>query len=305
MNTDVGMSAKTIKEIHNIYEELSTPLNKSHDLSPEEEDPQDIDLIHTKNGPHDVSSKEVWLDSKGSLLYYQPYKGNEHSLRPFEEHAYIVILDDTKIQGHSVSTTNIRNVLGSKKYNDNQKKKFFRWVFGWFDVGLYQLMVYKFRNAHQIVYPDDEPYMPATNRQGLNVNQPRLSTLTPQPEPQSKFYNKNRRLQEIIYTILKGLVDEDYSFAMNATTDSSTMPSAIDNDELPSQQNSDSAKNRINLIKQKKELEAKDKQDKQQRDGYSTVVKNYDQFQKKTNRDAIDSVNKQLSQPTSPTLPIK
>ena len=56
-------------------------------------------------------------------------------LRPFNEHAYIMVLDDSRINGKPVSTTNIRDVLGSSRYNDKQKKKFFTWVFGWFDIG--------------------------------------------------------------------------------------------------------------------------------------------------------------------------
>jgi ribosomal protein S25 len=59
------------------------------------------------------------------------------------------------------------------------------------------------------------------------------------------------------------------------------------------------------LVKQKKELEAKSKQNKQQRDNYATTVKNYDQFQKKTDRDSIDAVNKQISQPSQVTQPIQ
>ena len=295
--SSVGMSAGTIKELKKIYEELSSP-NSTVDVSDEpEEDPDSS--FEKKNKSHEELHKEIWLNSKGEPSYFQPYKSNESVLRPLEEHAYIVIMDDTKIQGHPVSTTNIRSVLGSSKYNDNQKKKFFRFVFGWFDVGLYQLMVYKFRNAHQVVYPDDEPSMPATVRQGLNTNQPRLPTQTPQPEPGSRVYNQNRKLQEIVYTILKELVDEDYSSTINTPDSSDNMMSNVDAED-PAKLARDAQQNKIDLVKQKKELEAKDKQDKQQRDGYQTVVKNYDQFQKQNNRKAIDGINKQIATPVKP-----
>ena len=295
-----GMSAGVRNDLNEIYEELSSPAAVPDAADEPEEDPDTS--FEKKNKPHEEPHKDIWLNSKGEPSYFQPYKGNENVLRPLEEHAYVAIMDDTKIQGHPVSTTNIRSVLGSSKYNDNQKKKFFRFVFGWFDVGLYQLMVYKFRNAHQVVYPDDEPSMPATVRQGLNTNQPRLPAQTPQPEPKSRLYNPNRKLQEMVYTILKELVDEDYSSTIN-TPDSSTnmtdMSTSIEKED-PAKIASDQAKQRIDLVKQKKELEAKSKQNKQQRDQYATTVKNYDQFQKKTDRDGIDSVNKQLSQPTKP-----
>lgn len=271
-----GMSAGTRQELKEIYEELSTP------ISDEPEEDPDVSF-EKKNKSHEELHREIWLNSKGEASYFQPYKTNENVLRPFEEHAYIVVMDDTKIEGHSVSTTNIRSVLGSNKYTDNQKKKFFRFVFGWFDVGLYQLMIYKFRNAHQ-VSNEDEPNTPHIPH-----------TLIP----------KNP-IQEIVYTILKELVDEDYSTSIN-TPDSSTnmtdMAASLDNED-PGKAAADAAKNRINLVKQKKELEIQAKQDKQQRDGYQTVVKNYDQFKKKDDRDAIDAVNKQLSQPAPPTQPM-
>jgi hypothetical protein len=239
--SSTGLSNKTRQELNEIYEELS-PVKQDG---------------------------EVWLDSRGKPSYFQPYKTNENSLKPFEEHIYIVIMDDTKIQGQPVSTANIRSVLGSEKYDDRKKKTFFRFVFGWFDVGLYQLMIYKFRNAHQAAYE------PANN------------------------------LQETVYSILKELVDEDYSTTIN-TPDSSTnmtnMATTIGQED-PAAQAKQVAQNRINLVQQKKELEAKDKQDKQQRDNYSTTVKNYDQFQKKNNRDALDNINSQLSKVSSPTAP--
>jgi len=298
-----GMSAGSKKEIKEIYEELAR--HSVEGESPEEEDPDDVDFTFAKqNLQHEEPHKDVWLNTEGKPSYFQPYKGNEHALRPLEEHSYIVIVDDTKIEGNPISTTNIRNVLGSDKYTDNQKKKFFRWVFGWFDVGLYQLMSFKFRNARQLISTGDEPPTPSSSRRGMDVTQPQPATHQKEPEAQSKIYNPNRKLQEIVYGILKELMDEDYSTDIN-TPDSSdnmtSMSTSTDVTKSPAQQKSDVAKQRQDLVAQKKELEAKSKQNKQQRDSYSTTVKNYDSIQKKQDRDALDSVNKQLSAPVPPT----
>jgi hypothetical protein len=302
MNNHDGISADTRAELNEIYKELAIPDIAKDIDSPESEDPHDVDFKADKE--HDIQQhKEIWLNSKNEPSYFQPYRTNEHNLRPFNEHAYIVIMDDSKIQGHIISTTNIRNVLGSNKYNDDQKKKFFRWVFGWFDIGLYQLMVFKFRNAHHVVYPDDEPSNQSSNTLMTKTSEPRQPIITPKPEPGSRIYNKNRKLQEIVYEVLKELVDEDYS--SSSSNDTNSMAASLDAaQKTPAQQAKEKSDRRINLVKQKKELEAKDKQEKQQRDNYSTVVKNYDQFQKLNNRNAIDNVNKQLSQPTVPTQPI-
>src|ERR1017187_412248 len=114
------------------------------------EDPYDPDVLFAKKVKQ--AEKEAWLKPDGSPQYFQPYKGNENILTPCSEHAYILVEDDTKIQGKPISTTNIRYVLGSPKYEEDQKKKFFKWVFGWFDEGLYKLMAMKFKNAHLVSY---------------------------------------------------------------------------------------------------------------------------------------------------------
>lgn len=239
-----GLSERTKIEVKEIYEELSNT---------------------------QPSATEVWLNSKNKPSYFQPYKGNEHQLKPLSQNAYIVIMDDSKIEGKSVSTTNIRNVLGSTTYKDVQKKKFFRWVFGWFDVGLYQLMVSKFRHAHQ-------------------------SSSTETIPPQS--------LQEMVYTILKELaVQEDfYSTTINDPA-SDTMDSNMDDQKSMAQQRSDASKTRTDLIQAKKSAEAKSKQNKQQRDSYATTVKNYDSIQKKADREELDGINSQLSSPAKPIAP--
>lgn len=203
-----------------------------------------------------TQNKETWLGTNGKPQYFQPYKGNENTLEPFEKHVYVVGIDDTKVQGQSVSTSNIRDALGSPKYNDNQKKKFFRFIFGWFDVGLYQLMVSKFRNAYQATHSEGD----------VKLNEQTI---------------KYKQIQEMVYEILNELIDEDYSTSMTQSDSSSNdnmtngMASSLDNED-PAKIARDATQNRINLVKQKKELEAKDKQDKQQRDGYSILVYPYD-----------------------------
>lgn len=245
----------------------------------------DYDLIankktHSKPESPDEQAKEVWLGLNGKINYFQPYKGNESTMEPLSKHAYAMLIDDTKISGKAVSTANIRSVLGSAKYDDNVKKKFFRFIFGWFDIGLYTLITSKFKNAHQVSGE---------------------TSLAESVKPKVKS-----EIQRLVKEILMEILDEDYG-AMNASLMTTNGPST-DNattatTTTPAQQASDQAKTRADLVKQKKELEAKAKQNKQQRDNYQTTVQNYDSFQKKTDRDALDSVNKQISQPQSTITP--
>jgi len=284
-----GLSDKTKKELNEIYKELC-PIKEQ---TPEEEDPEDADLKNTL-----PKNREVWLKQDGELQYFQPYKSNEHALRPFSEHVYIIIIDDTKVQGKPMSTANIRSILGSDTLDDYEKKKTFRWAFGWFDVGLYQLLTFKFKNAHQVSSTEQTP-----NVTNVNSNQPRRPVSAYNQQPNSGGYTQNGKLQEIVKNILKKLSEDMTSNSNNLNTG---MASSLDIEkESPAKQSANAAKQRIDLVKQKKELEATAKQNKQKSDAYSTEVKNYNSFQKKADRDSIDSINKQLSQPSKIISPIK
>ncbi len=258
-----GLSDKTKEELKEIYEELG----KSKDFD-------------------DIEKKEVWLDANGNPQYYQPYKGNEHELKSLEEHAYIIEMDDTNIQGKPVSTINIRSVLGSKKYNDEQKKKFFRFVFGWFDQGLYQLMVEKFRYAHQVSVGDDGPITSTAVNLATRINQPQYAT----PLPKQK-------IGEIVVQVLKGLV-EDYSTTINEPDSSdnlTNMASTLGKEKSYAQKSADMAKQKIELSKKKQasERDLKGLETDLKWKQSDVLRKRKDEIPDK--RKELDMLNKQLS----------
>ena len=80
----------------------------------------------------------------GKPAYFKPYKGNENNLQPIAQHSYIYVVPTFSVDGKTISGTTVREGLGSVKYTDEQKKKFFQWVFGWFDLALFNLLVDKF-----------------------------------------------------------------------------------------------------------------------------------------------------------------
>jgi len=88
-----------------------------------------------------------FVNKSGQPAYFQPYKGNENNLQPIEKHGYIAVTPTFPIDGKKISGTTVREGLGSPKYTEPQKKKFFQWVFGWFDVALFDLLVSKFTEA--------------------------------------------------------------------------------------------------------------------------------------------------------------
>lgn len=83
----------------------------------------------------------------GSPSYFQPYKGNENNLKPIEQNSYIYVVPTFSVNGKNISGTIIRQGLGSAKYTEEQKKKFFQWVFGWFDIALFDLLSRKFTES--------------------------------------------------------------------------------------------------------------------------------------------------------------
>jgi hypothetical protein len=91
------------------------------------------------------------LRNVSSNQYFFPYKGNEKNLKPFGQHGYIIIVPQSvsTINGKVVSSTSIREMLGSPKYNKNQKKKFFTWIMGWFDIGLFEYLVNTFSESYK------------------------------------------------------------------------------------------------------------------------------------------------------------
>lgn len=266
-----AMSAQSKAELHELYEELANTFSS-------DEDEGDPDLTFFRPGSNDFE-KDVWVAPDGKPQYFQPYKGNEHHLAPFSEHAYIVVLDDSRIDGKPVSTSNIRNVLGSTKYSDDQKKKFFRWVFGWFDVGLYQLMTFKFRMAHQVAGNDEQPIRESSSR---------ITT--------------TKQLQDMVRDVLWEIISEDYSTTINTPDSSTNMTSISGQQQNPAQQRADASKQKADLVKQKQKAERdldgmeKDLQWKQS----DVLRKRKDELPNK--RKELDALNKQISQASNPTI---
>jgi hypothetical protein len=202
--------------------------------------------------PTPEQDKEIWVEGDGTLNYFQPYKGNEDSMKPLKEHGYVLIIDDTKVDGHPISTQNIRQYLGSSLYTDDKKKTFFRLIFGWFDIGLYTLISSKFKQGYQVASPNVEKSseeMPAVSR---GRNQP---ITVPQARVPSTAFKEN--ITKLVHEILREIMDEDYSSDMSDTLDTSTtsMATSLDKKASPAQQRSDQLKKKQDLVKQKQQTE--------------------------------------------------
>ena len=287
---------------HSVNEDFASEEPQADpEVDPDTEEPEeDPEAQFTKHQGKEDENKEVWLSHEGKLSYFQPYKGNENSMKPLSEHGYVLIVDDTRIEGKPISTGNIRQILGSTRYNDDEKKKFFRFVFGWFDISLYKLMQVKFRMAHQVSLPDEEQPAPMPSMKSMiSTTQPH-NPVSPSNAPRTS--NLRNGLQRMVREILGEIMDEDYSSTMNAGgTDQTTtdMASSLDQEKSPAQQRSDDMKKKQDLLKQKQAAERdmdglqKDLKWKQS----DILRKRKDELPAK--RKELDTLNKQISQPPS------
>jgi hypothetical protein len=246
---------------------------------------KELAIAPTTSEPAD---KEVWVQSDGKPNYFQPYRGNESSMKPFKENAYVMVVDDSKIDGRPVSTANIRQVFGSPRYTDDAKKKFFRFVFGWFDVGLYTLMISKFRSAHQVA-AEEEPPLPTEK-----------PAAQPAKVPTAAF---RENVKKMVNDILKEIMDEDYSSSstMSSTlggdSDTTDMATTLDTEKTPAEKNAEKAKKKADLVNLKQRTERdldgiqKDLKWKQS----DVIRKRKDEIPNK--RKELDAINKQIAQP--------
>ena len=82
--------------------------------------------------------------------YFQDYKKNKNNMSGFEENGYIITAPHVsmKAAGMEVSGTAMRQLLGSPKYADDRERRFKKY-FGYFDKGVYNMMVNKFKKLFE------------------------------------------------------------------------------------------------------------------------------------------------------------
>ena len=79
--------------------------------------------------------------------YFKSYTGTTSQLDPLSKSGYVLIIPEieTMVDGKTLSGTAVRQMLGSDKYTDDQKEKFFRYIFGWYDIALFKDLTQKFK----------------------------------------------------------------------------------------------------------------------------------------------------------------
>ena len=96
-------------------------------------------------GEKDAGRLKGGTKKSGGKTYYQDYKKSRGDIRGYEEHGYFV----TAPQFGNISGTKTRDMLGNPNVSDEEKAKFFKKTFGYYDKGLYNMMVNKFKKLYE------------------------------------------------------------------------------------------------------------------------------------------------------------
>jgi len=94
----------------------------------------------------------------GGLKYYQDYKKNKPgNIKPYKEHGYVLTAPHVSISigGKEVSGTSMRELLGSPKIDDSERGKLFKKMFGYFNKGVFNMMVNKFKKLFESLVDED------------------------------------------------------------------------------------------------------------------------------------------------------
>jgi hypothetical protein len=87
----------------------------------------------------------------GGGKYFQDYLKNKKNLKGYGENGYYLVAPHVSISvgGKEVSGTTMRELLGSDKFDDKQRVKLFKKMFGYYDKGVFNMMTNKFKKLFE------------------------------------------------------------------------------------------------------------------------------------------------------------
>ena len=110
-------------------------------------------------GAKDAGRLKGGKTKSGKLSYFQDYKKNKGNIKGHSEHGYFLVAPHVTINvgGKEVSGTVMRELLGSPKFDDKERKKLFKQAFGYFNQGIYNMMTNKFKKLFEAADMEFKP----------------------------------------------------------------------------------------------------------------------------------------------------
>ena len=96
-------------------------------------------------GQKDAGRLKAGRKKGGGKTYYQDFLKSKNNLEGFDVHGYFL----TAPQFGNISGTHMRQVLGDPNFGDEERRKAFKDVFGYFDQGIYNMMTNKFKKLFE------------------------------------------------------------------------------------------------------------------------------------------------------------
>jgi hypothetical protein len=210
-----------------------------------------------------------------NLNYYKLLSSVGSNLQPYKSQSYIVVIDDNisiKNKDGKVkiyTSKNIREALGSQRFTKEQKEKWFKEFFGWFDLGLFELLKNKYAIAHQSDV----------------FEKPETTEIPPE--------NIKEVLSKEIIKILNEFMDSPPSIATD--TEPGDTGLSIDDMKSDAEKQKEDAEKRKDLVQQKKQTEDEKKMHYRQAQRDRSSFYNYDKYTKKQDDQKLASINKMLT----------
>lgn len=183
----------------------------------------------------------------------------------YKSAAYIIpVNDDLVYRGKVYTSKNIREALGSHRFPNKSKQQWFKHFFGWFDLGLFELLKNKYENAHSAADGTEPDIKEELTKEICNI----LNELMGPPS-----------------------IATDPSFGPDSiTSDSNT---GIQPSDMEIKQ--DQQKQKKDLQQQKSDLERKDKLDQSQLKRDKDSVDNLRKTTIPSNRKQLDMLNRSIA----------
>lgn len=95
-----------------------------------------------------MPKKDATLALQNQSGRFLPFQGLSSNMEPMSSKAYIfTIPDEVLYVNKQITSDTVRKAFGSKSLSEEQKKSFFKQMFGWYDISLFDLIKKKFAEA--------------------------------------------------------------------------------------------------------------------------------------------------------------
>jgi hypothetical protein len=119
-----------------------------------------------------MTKKDADLAFSSGNGYYLPFKGIDSLTIPMNKNAYVLVVGDNIINPHpNVNADMIRKAFGSTTLPEEKKKSFFKQIFGWYDISLFDLIKKKFAEAGTVKERVNEDCKFLTEKDLLNFRE--------------------------------------------------------------------------------------------------------------------------------------